>query len=155
MNENEKAAGWLLTSVFNDLKIPLIIAGKDPSPSLKNLASRNSGNLITSPSNDKLHDLIQNAQINILPSFNNTGIKLKLLNAIFNGRHCVVNKAGIEGSGIDDCCHISKSADEFKSVVTQLFEQPFSDEERRNRITAVENIYNNEKNARQLIAWIY
>ncbi len=45
-------------------------------------------------------ELIREAQINILPSFNTTGIKIKLLNAIFNGRHCLVNPAAIAGTGL-------------------------------------------------------
>ena len=37
VNENEKAAEWLLTEVFNDIAIPLVIAGKDPSETLEKL----------------------------------------------------------------------------------------------------------------------
>ena len=36
--------------------------------------------------------MIAKAQINILPSYTHTGIKIKLVNAIFNGRHCLVNE---------------------------------------------------------------
>jgi hypothetical protein len=31
INENEEAAIWLLQNVFNQLEIPFVIAGKDPS----------------------------------------------------------------------------------------------------------------------------
>ena len=48
--------------------------------------------LVANPSEMEMQDMIAKAQINILPSFNNTGIQIKLLNALFNGRHCLVNK---------------------------------------------------------------
>ena len=43
-----------------------------------------------------LQQLIQDAHIHVLPSFQQTGLKLKLLNALFKGRHCIVNDAEIE-----------------------------------------------------------
>jgi hypothetical protein len=39
-NENEQAAIWLMKKVFNDLKIPLVIAGKNPSPKLQRIANK-------------------------------------------------------------------------------------------------------------------
>ena len=91
VNENEKAALWLIKNVFNTLKIPLIIAGKNPSEKIK-IAVKNYQHvsIVENPSDENMQLLITNAQINILPSFNNTGVKLKLLNALYNGRHCLV-----------------------------------------------------------------
>ena len=40
--------------------------------------------LIANPSEEEIQDLISKAQVNILPSFNCTGVKLKLLTALFN-----------------------------------------------------------------------
>ena len=51
--------------------------------------------LLANPAEDEMRDLLAKAQINVLPSFNETGIKLKLLNSLYNGRHCVVNDAAV------------------------------------------------------------
>ena len=52
--------------------------------------------LVANPTEQELNELIKEAQINILPSFNVTGIKIKLMNALYNGRHCITNDAAIE-----------------------------------------------------------
>ena len=42
------------------------------------------------------------SQINMLITYQSTGLKLKLLYALFNGRHCMVNKEMVEGTGLED-----------------------------------------------------
>ena len=156
INENEKAADWLMNEVFNSLQIPLVIAGKNPSLPLQTLAQSNAHTcMIINPDDNEMQDLIKKAQINILPSFNRTGVKLKLLNALYNGRHCLVNEAAIQGAAINRLCSIANTADEFKQQVEKLFHQNFTEDDLQKRQPVLEQIYNNEKNARQLIAWIY
>jgi glycosyl transferase family 1 len=154
--ENEKAALWLLDEVFADLRIPLVIAGKDPSNRLNKLTYRQKNTcLVADPSSQEMQDMISKAQINILPSFNETGIKLKLLNALYNGRHCVVNEAMVNGTGLEATCHTGNNADALKSIIVQLYNHPFAEEEMRLRKTILPSIYNNKKNAQQLIQWIW
>lgn len=156
INENEKAADWLLNNVFDTLEIPFVIAGKDPSLPLQTLAHSHAHTcMAVNPSDLEMQDLIKKAQVNILPSFNKTGVKLKLLNALYNGRHCLVNEAGKDGAAIEGLCSIAETAAEFKTAVTKLFEENFTIEELNTRQQLLQAMYNNEKNARQLIAWIY
>ncbi|MEO7523174.1 MAG: glycosyltransferase family 4 protein [Ferruginibacter sp.] len=156
INENAKAADWLLKEVFNDIDIPFLIAGKDPSAKLKTLVETYpNSRIIENPGEAEMQDLIQNAQVNILPSFNKTGVKLKLLNALFNGRHCLANAAGFEGSGLGSECNIAETANEFKKEIRALFNEEFTPENMQYRNTALKAIYNTEQNTRKLIAWIY
>ena len=90
-----------------------------------------------------------------MPSFNTTGIKLKLLNALFNGRHCVVNQQTIEFTGLDTLCHIGAGETEFKEIIRNLFELPFGPEEVAAREKMLPALFDNEKNGRQLIEWIW
>lgn len=156
INENEKAVEWLLNNVFNSVKIPFVIAGKNPSANMHKLAHRHKHTcLVANPSEHELGDLIKKAQVNILPSFNNTGVKLKLLNAVFNGRHCLVNAEAAIGTGIESLCMIASGAEMFKEEVKRLYSEPFTDYNIQARSQMLNNLYNNEKNARQLISWIY
>ena len=156
VNENEIAADWLINEVFNSLEIPLVIAGKNPSLPLQTLAQSHAHTcMVINPGENEMQDLIKKAQVNILPSFNNTGVKLKLLNALYNGRHCLVNDAAVNGAEINRLCTISNSPAEFKVQVQKLFHQQFTQEELQKREQVLLQIYNNEKNARQLIEWIY
>lgn len=152
INENEEAAIWLLQNVFNDIKIPFVITGKNPSQKLEFLAHQQPHTcLVANPSDKELHDMIAKAQINILPSFNNTGIKLKLLNALYNGRHCLVNKTGVEGSGLNRLCAIAEDADDFKTAIQYLYAIPYTNEENEKRQLLLQQLYNNQKNGEKLI----
>ncbi|MEO6547172.1 MAG: mannosyltransferase [Ferruginibacter sp.] len=152
INENEEAAIWLLENVFDKLEIPFVIAGKDPSQKLSFMAHEHPHTcLVANPGDKELQDMVAKAQINILPSLNNTGVKLKLLNALFNGRHCLVNKAGVEGSGLDNICQIAEDADDFKTAISYLYDIPFNAEENEHRQQYLHQLYCNQKNLQKIM----
>ena len=154
--ENEKAVLWLLEEVFTSLKIPFVVAGKNPSRSLrKKLLQHSDSCLVANPTDNEMQDLVAKAQVNVLPSLNQTGIKLKLLNALFNGRHCVVNEAALLGTALANECHIAKDADSFQHMIRQLHSQPFREQDLNQRKVILEEMYDNKRNASQLIRWIW
>ena len=155
VNENEKSAIWLIENVFSKIEKAFVIAGFNPSRKLKKAAKLyNNISVVISPSNINMELLIENAQINILPSFNNTGLKLKLLNALYNGRHSIVNLAGVEGSGLNELCTIAETAEEFTEKINELFIKPFTTKEMQHRSTALKKLYNNHQNALTIIDMI-
>ena len=98
---------------------------------------------------------ISKAHVHVLPSFNNTGVKLKLLNAIFNGRHCLVNKAGVEGSGLEPFCHLAEDAETFRRQIEDLYMQAFTEQEVQERQGLLQTMYNNEANAGKLMSFLW
>jgi hypothetical protein len=156
VDANERAAIWLLKEVFSTMELPLVIAGKNPSKKLEQLAhSFNHTCIVANPNEQEMQDMIAKAHINILPSYSNTGIKLKLLNALFNGRHCVVNDATAEGTGLEKLCHIANDATTMQHVIEQLFSQSFSNCEIGMRKELLNKIFNNDNNAAQQVEWIW
>jgi hypothetical protein len=154
--ENEKAAAWLLKNVFRRLKIPLVIAGRRPSTYLVRLAHKWPHTcIVADPSEKELNDLIRKAQVHVLPSFSGTGIKFKLLNAAFKGRHIVCNERMVEGTGLEPACHIAGSAEAFGSIVMQLFRKPFEEEEMLLREHLRKTLMDPATQARKLISWIW
>lgn len=154
--ENEKAALWLLNEVFSKIETPLVIAGKNPSDKLDTAAHKKLHTcLVANPSEIELQDLISKAQINIIPSFNKAGIKFKLLNALFNGRHCLVNEEAVNGTGLEPACHIASNSEAFASVILQLFHKSFTGEEIHLRKQLLQQEFNNQTNAQRLIAWLW
>lgn len=128
--ENYNAAEFLVKKVFNDIDVKLKVAGMNPPEHLVALAAENHNvELIPNPDDELMQSLIRNAQINILVTAQATGLKLKLLNALFNGRYCVVNKKMVDGLNVNDLCIIADSADEMKSAVLSLMDKPFSEEQ--------------------------
>lgn len=155
--ENEKAAKWLLQKVFCKIKTPLVIAGKNPSQSLVKQAHLCQHTcMVANPSKTEMNDLVRKAHINILPCFNkkSTGIRLKLLHALFEGRHCIVNDPMVEGTELEAACHIGSNANAFASIVLQLYHQPFTTEEITLRKKLIGNTYDNEKNVRKFIPYL-
>ncbi|MFN8243239.1 MAG: glycosyltransferase [Ferruginibacter sp.] len=155
VNENEVAAAWLLQQVFAASDLPLVIAGKQPSGGLDKLVHQQLNTcLVADPGEKEMQDLISKAHVNVLPAFNNTGIKLKLLNALFNGRHCLVNRAAINGSGLEACCHVADTAAEFREKLDRLYSTPFSETEKLQREELRNSTYNNAVNARRLMQFL-
>jgi hypothetical protein len=156
VDANDKAATWLLEKVFSQLPIPFVIAGKGPSEKLKELAHVHKHTcLVANPNHKEMQDMIAKAHIHVIPSYTTTGMKVKLLNALFNGRHCVVNDATVEGTGLESSCHIGTSAEAFRQIIAQLYHQPFAEEEIRLRKHLLEGRFNNEQNARKQLKWIW
>ena len=154
--ENEKAVLWLLEKVFNDLKLPLVIAGKNPRHKLKQIIERKENVcLVENPNETEMQDMIARAHVHILPSFNATGIKLKLINALYNGRHVVANNATVEGSGLAEGCHIAVDEQEFKTVIQNLYDQPYTSKEIAQRKQLLEGMFDNEANAEKLVELIW
>jgi len=155
VDENASVARWLLEEVFNDVELPFVVAGKNPSAGLEKLAHRrNHTCIVSNPSEKEMQDLIQRAQVNIIPSFTDTGVKFKILNSVFCGRHCVVNEQMAEGTNLGPACHIAKGADAFKSILLQLFRRPFDDAEIVLRQNLMDQYYNNMETATRLIEWV-
>ncbi len=156
VEENEYAVAWLIKNVFKKLSIPFVIAGKNPSKKITSLVKKYKHvDVVINPGEKQMADIIAKAHIHVLPSFNNTGIKIKLLNALYNGRHCVVNDAMIAGTVLKDLCHVVNNADEFAERIQLLYHQPFSVEEKDFRKKILQTEFSNEANAKQIVEWIW
>lgn len=121
--ENEYAFRFLANDVWEkEFKLHLIVAGKDPSQKFLNYLNLLSFNVecIANPSNEKLNKLIREAKINLLPTFQNTGIKHKLLNCLSNGGFSIANTPMVEGTGLKKMCFIANTAGEWKKLIHQL-----------------------------------
>ncbi|MGN6438322.1 MAG: glycosyltransferase [Agriterribacter sp.] len=150
--ENEKAALWLLKSVFVALPgIRFIIAGKNPSDRLlEAVGLHHDVTLIANPSPTEMEQLIAEAHIHLLPSFTNSGIKLKLLNALFCGRFCVVNPEMVQGTGLADICIVADAAPGFINAILQCMSSDFSLSHIKDREKLLPECFNNRENARML-----
>jgi hypothetical protein len=156
VDANEKAALWLLQDVFFKIKLPLVIAGKNPSEKLIEVAHEQTHTcIVENPTEKEMQDMIAKAQMNVIPSFTTTGMKVKLLNALTNGKHCVANKATLEGSNLDELCHEANTKEEFQHAVVDLFEQAFTSKEKKIREETLANLFNNTQNAQKMVQWIW
>ena len=154
--ENENAALFLIENVFSKLPYTCIIAGMNPSSVLINAAKPYSNIRIeANPSNEKMSTLIEEAQIHALVTFQDTGLKLKLLNSLFAGRHVLVNSLMLAGSGLDSLCHQADTAEEMVSQCNKLMQIPFDQAEISRRKEKLFPTYDNNFQAQRLFDMIY
>ncbi len=152
ISDNEETAIYLIDRIFSKQEIPLSIAGKNPSDRLIEKARPFEHiTIIPNPDEKTMTDLIQNAQINVLLSFQRAGMKLKLLNALYRGRHCVVNRHMINNTGLESLCYIKNTSKDIRVTVESLMNVQFSPRQIAERRVILENQFSNKENAAKII----
>jgi hypothetical protein len=155
VGENDEAARFLVNTIFNEIDMPFYIAGNKPSALLKKaIEGKSHIKLFEHLSTEQITELIQKAQINMLPTFQNTGIKLKLINVLFQGRFVVANSTMVNNTGMEKLCIIANTPTEFKTAITKLMGQNFTEEDIEKRKHILQSRFDNHKNASELISFI-
>lgn len=125
--ENIRAVEWLITNVFSGSDHRLVVAGLNPAASLRRLIERHPNvSLVDSPDDATMHRLVADAQVNILYTDQPTGMKLKLLHALFCGRHCLVNSPMVAGTGLADLCRVADTAEAMRNELNRLMQTDFT-----------------------------
>lgn len=126
VNENIVAAKYILDEIVTEVFLPVIFAGKNPSNELTDQIEKTpNATLVPNPPHDQMQRLIQQAQINLLVTFQPTGLKLKLLNALYNGRFCIANKEMIYGSGLEALVEEANTSQELITKIEEFKELEF------------------------------
>ncbi|MDH6306222.1 hypothetical protein M2459_002936 [Parabacteroides sp. PF5-5] len=156
VEENEQAALYLIKQVFSKLNCTCVVAGMNPSIRIRNAISlyRNI-KLEANPSQERMNELIREAHIHVLVTFQDTGLKLKLLNSLFAGRHILVNPLMLTGSGVDALCHIASTPEEMIAACDELLTLPFTPDEIQKRKDFLIPAYSNRYQAERLYRMIY
>ena len=155
VSENYNAVRFLINKVFKGLDIPLKVAGLNPPRHLKQLIKTQPHvELIENPADEQLQHLIKKAHINISITAQATGLKLKLLNILYNGRFCVVNDKMLSGSKLDDLTLVANDEISMRKLIKKLFTRTFTIHDINKRKTLLNIIYNNGNNVNDLITLI-
>lgn len=143
----------LLENELKSIDFPIKIAGKNPDKALVDFVhNKDNIELIANPTDEVLQTLIQNAQCCLAVAGSPTGVKLKLINTLYNGRFCLSNEGGCVGSNLENqVCRIDECDIE---TINQLLQQNFTESNLLDRHKALE-AYNNMNNAKNLIIYIY
>lgn len=150
--ENTRAAEFLIQSVWQDSMPELVVAGLNPPSSLIRLAGeRKNIRLVSNPTDNEMYDFIRNAQVNIMVTFQATGLKLKLLNALFNGRFSLVNPEMVAGTSLAGLCSVVAEPAAFREQIQKLFSISFTQEMVDEREKILQIRYSNQKNCKLLL----
>lgn len=152
VRENEDAAKWLIENVFAELDLHCIVSGLNPSDKLKKLVDTYTNvTLMANPDDAEMIDLLRQAQVNILVTNQPTGLKLKLLNALYNGRFCLVNSDMVKGTSLDTLCVVADEPKQMIAEIKRLMEEDFTEDDIEKRDAQMRQLYDNEANALKIV----
>lgn len=150
--ENYLAATYIIKEIAITSNYSFIIAGLNPSQDLQKLASQYTNvRLISNPDEAEMNRLIEEAHVNLLVTFQATGLKLKLLNVLYAGRFCLVNNEMLSGTGLENLCEIGNTPAEIKKQLYLLFKKEFTSQEIERRKNMLQKNYANKTNGLKLI----
>ena len=148
--ENLAAVEYLIDNVFTDNTIKYVIAGSSKNNYLKKKAKSNI-EIFENPTKEEINKLIANARVIALPTFQSTGVKLKLIDSLYSGQHVIVNELMIAGFPTPELTLLAKTTEEMKALIKEYLSKPFTSEEKQYRIQKLNLHFNNKKNAEQII----
>ena len=150
--ENYVAAMQLVKEVFSKLDMPCVVAGNNPPRELVLLCEEYSNvELRTHLNTRQIHRLIQDAHINVLHTNQNTGIKLKLLNALYQGKFAVVNPLMVEDTGLEDLCVIGNTMGAIRAKVEEFMLLDFTRDYFDHRSKVLDERFSNTSSIAKLI----
>lgn len=151
--ENHEAALYLVNNVFSKISYPCIIAGNNPPKELVHAVEAFPNiRLLTNTSADHIHNLILGAHINVMHTSQSTGIKLKLINALYMGRHCIGNKEMLKNTGMEELCTLAHDSEEYIRLIHHFWTKEFTISDRMQREEVLLNHFNDRTNATDLSA---
>ncbi len=150
--ENHRAAMWLVNEVFAELDSPLVIAGREPSSELIRAARPFPWiRIVADPEQDEMDTLLRDAQVVVLPTFQSTGLKLKLISSLFKGRHVLVTPDMVQGSGLSALCSQASIPQEFRREAMRLMTIPYTADIRHAREKVLLPRFDNMSNGKILM----
>lgn len=152
VKENEHAAKFILDKIAPLTQVKIVIAGKNPSKELIALAeSKSNVELINTPPIEEMDALIRNSKVNLLLTFQQTGIKLKLLHALESGQHIIINDL-MDDSGIFAALsHVKNSPEDIVKKMEELLSIPFTTKDKMERDALFAVNYGNARNAKRIL----
>lgn len=150
LSDNYSLIIQLLSNELKKCTHKIIIAGKKPDKSLVEFVKFKSNiELVPNPTDEALHGLMKEAHICLAMAANPSGVKLKLINSLFNARFVISNEAALTGSGLDSLVYITEEND-LPDLISKLMLKEFRQEEIDERRILLTEKYNNLNNARQI-----
>tara|TARA_B110000003_G_scaffold200168_2_gene198771 strand:+ start:9877 stop:10998 length:1122 start_codon:yes stop_codon:yes gene_type:complete len=154
VSENVKASLFLI-DIYKQSDYELVIASsyKD-SKVIKEISKHSNIYFNALVEENDLIILFDKAHINVLPTFQNTGIKLKLLNTLYQGKFIIANNFMIDQTGLESLCERATTKTDFLNKTEELFKKDFKNSFVKERKKILQN-FNPENSARKIIDIIF
>jgi hypothetical protein len=150
--ENIDAVDFILNEIAPKCQHLIKIVGKNPNQYLKNkIETIDNVLLIQNPTEEEMTHEIQTAQVNLLFTFQQTGVKLKLINALQQGKHVIINSLMDDSNIFSDLCFIKDAPEDILSTIDKLMFEPFTLSNSEKRYKQFLLYFDTTKNAKQIL----
>ncbi|MGV3696155.1 hypothetical protein [Flavobacterium sp.] len=145
--DNKKAAKFLI-EVFKEIPdYKLVIASSNGRKLIENrIKNLRNIEFVELENGAHLDKLFSKAHVNVMLSFQKSGTKLKLINALFKSRFCLVNANMIDDVDVLKFCELANSKKDFIAKINSLKKRPFLDSDQR--ALGFANVLSDSKNAK-------
>ena len=154
--DNLKVVQFLI-KIFKSLPhINLVIASSKAEKKVKDWIGKTDNITFQKLQSDEhLLQLFSQAHINIAWSFQPSGTKLKVINALFKSRFSIINSNIVDDQRILDCCTLVHDMEELKEAVDELMTKEYTKEIYNARKINLLECLDDHANAEKLISYLY
>ncbi len=153
ISENVAAITQLIKSLDPSLKEKLIIAGKNPTNSLRKLLRNHTEiEFIPNPTSEKIEALFEQAQVHLIPSLQPTGFKLKLINALYYGRFILTTNNALSDQRIAPFVTVEDDLSKWNTEIQKMLTRELLEEEMISRRDILNQYFSNLENGKKIQA---
>jgi hypothetical protein len=144
VNENIEAVDYLINFwKKKSIQTPLLIAGKNPDQLLVNkIQNQKNVKLFANPTDDKINELLAESKFNIALSFQETGMKIKIIHNLLKGNICLANEMMVKNLDIKNYVTLFT----FENLKEILENAILNSDEIKNRKRVVQKMYDLKDN---------
>ncbi|MBB6371329.1 hypothetical protein [Chryseobacterium shigense] len=125
-------------------------AGEDLKKKIKSIENIS---IVPIETSENLNKLFENAHANILLSYQNSGTKVKLFNALYNSRYIIVNQNITDDKTLMGLCHFGTTSNEIRQLINETASQDYNEYETRKEV--LEKNYSDNANAEEISKIIF
>ncbi len=156
VQENIDTSHFIIEKILPQIPYRVIIAGKEPAATIYQKGKDlNQLTIIANPNDSEMKQLISNAQINLLVTEQATGVKLKLINALSQGKFCIANRKMLVGTKLDPWVSQANTAAEIILKIEELMQKEFSEQEYLQRQKILDSSWRNKNKALKMIDLLF
>ncbi|KFF09226.1 hypothetical protein [Chryseobacterium luteum] len=154
ISDNKKALEETI-SMFKTLPSHRLVvasdrAGDDLKKKINNIRNIS---LVPIETDKNLRQLFENAHANILLSYQNSGTKVKLFNALYNSRFVIINENITDDSALTGLCRLGFTSDEIRQRIIETAAEDYNENEIRSKV--LEENYSDDAKAEEMSKVIF
>ncbi len=149
---NQKALIELLKNIPQDAKYPIVVAGRSGERAFEEkLLKYPNFRREIDVSEEKMAELIQDAQVIIIHSRHPSGMKVKIFPALYQGRFIAANENSITHTNLDKALHIYNNVKEVGLLLKRLWPLEFTTSHIAERSAILSQFPSDQEKAREII----